>query len=67
LKITNRTVICLALSWRRDVPIIALTAYAMKGDKEKALEAGCDAYIAKPIIPEELIEAVNSYLKGKVQ
>lgn len=48
----------------KDVPIIALTAYAMKGDKEKALEAGCDAYITKPIIPEEFIEVVNSYLKG---
>lgn len=48
----------------KDVPIIALTAYAMKRDKEKALEAGCDAYIAKPIIPEEFIKVVNSYLKG---
>ena len=48
----------------KDVPIIALTAYAMKGDKEKSLHAGCDAYIAKPIIPEEFIEVVNSYLKG---
>jgi len=46
------------------IPVIALTAYVMKGDKEKALEAGCDAYIAKPIIPEEFIEVVNSYLKG---
>lgn len=48
----------------KDVPIIALTAYAMKGDKEKSLHAGCDAYITKPIIPEEFIEVVNSYLKG---
>ena len=48
----------------KDVPIIAFTAYAMKEDKEKALKAGCDAYIAKPIIPEEFIKVVNGYLKG---
>ncbi len=37
-----------------DIPVVAVTAYAMKGDKERILEAGCDAYISKPIDTRKL-------------
>jgi len=46
----------------RGIPIIALTAFAMKGDEEKMLEAGCDGYIAKPIRYKEFLKTVESFL-----
>lgn len=49
----------------KDTPIVALTAHAMKGDRAKALEAGCEGYISKPINIRELPEQVKSYLRGK--
>jgi two-component system cell cycle response regulator DivK len=44
------------------IPIIALTAMAMKEDREKTREAGCDAYIAKPLRYQELYAAIDSLL-----
>lgn len=42
-------------------PIIAVTAYAMVGDRERCLEAGCDAYLSKPLPVTELVELVQTY------
>ena len=44
------------------VPIIAVTSYAMAGDREKALGAGCTGYIGKPIDPETFIDEMKGYL-----
>lgn len=44
------------------IPIIALTAYAMKGDAEKAREAGCDGYVSKPIEVRTLPKIVEGFL-----
>jgi len=44
------------------IPIIAVTACAMKGDKERIIEAGCDAYLSKPIDIRELCEMIAEML-----
>ena len=46
-----------------DIIVIAQTAYAMDGDKERFLAQGCDDYIEKPINQENLFKKINSYLK----
>jgi two-component system cell cycle response regulator DivK len=46
----------------KHIPIIALTSYAMKGDREKTIEAGCDGYIAKPIDIKEVLKAIEHFL-----
>ena len=44
------------------IPILALTAHAMRGDKDRFLEAGCDGYISKPIDVKTFISAIEQYL-----
>ena len=45
-----------------DIPIVAVTSYAMPGDREKALESGCTGYIEKPINPDTFITQLKNYL-----
>ena len=47
----------------RDIPIVGLTAYAMKGDEERILAAGCDGYIPKPVDTRTLPAFIRSYLE----
>lgn len=46
----------------RHVPVIAMTSYAMAGDKERLLQAGCNGYIEKPIDPERVVAQIEEVL-----
>jgi len=49
----------------KDVPILALTAHAMVGDRQKALEAGCNDYLAKPIEVDDFVRFMRPYLAAR--
>jgi two-component system, cell cycle response regulator DivK len=52
----------------REIPVIAVTAFAMAGDERRALDSGCDAYIAKPIMLREFLATVEKFIgPGGVQ
>ena len=46
----------------RQIPVIAVTSYALSGDEVKAFEAGCDAYVSKPFSPRELLAKIREYV-----
>jgi two-component system sensor histidine kinase/response regulator len=47
-----------------DIPIIAMTAHAMKGDRKRCIDAGMNDYVSKPIQPQELLEAIEKHLSA---
>lgn len=47
----------------RSIPVVAVTAFAMKGDEEKIREGGCEAYISKPISVTQFLETVQRFLR----
>lgn len=49
----------------RHIPVVAITAFAMKGDEEKILQGGCEAYLSKPISVAKFLETVNAFLADK--
>ena len=50
----------------KHIPIIAITAFAMKGDEEKIRQGGCDAYLSKPISVVKFLETVRHYLSDPI-
>jgi CheY-like chemotaxis protein len=46
-----------------NIPIVALTSYAMSGDRKRALSAGCNGYVEKPINPDTIIDEIRKYIR----
>ena len=51
----------------RAIPVIAVTALAMVGDRERIMAAGFDGYITKPIVPETFVSQVEQYMAGEIR
>jgi two-component system cell cycle response regulator DivK len=49
----------------KSIPVIAVTAFAMKGDEERIREGGCEAYLSKPISVAKFLETVRTYLDAR--
>jgi CheY-like chemotaxis protein len=48
----------------RVIPLVALTAHSMKGDRAKAIDAGCDAYVTKPVDADEILALIERLIAG---
>jgi two-component system, cell cycle response regulator DivK len=48
-----------------NIPLVAVSSFAMAGDRQRALKAGCDGYIEKPIDPDRFIQQLQQYIRSK--
>ena len=47
----------------KDIPVVAITSYAMQGDEQKAIEAGCAGYMSKPIDTRSFVETISQFIR----